>query len=318
MTVIKIKQQTEFSTLSNSVLQNEKLSIESIGLWAHCMSRPADWTFYVKQLCSQFRIGKERMYKIINELIEEGYAFRGQKMETKESSLAGNRKVFSTIEYIFFPYQISQKEYLDLKKEYPGSEFKKSFSNGNLPLTESPLTENRPLQNKEELHIKDKERETPEAKAPAPPVSVDFISGNVKMAQQEYDKLVKRYGKTIVDEKIEALDDRSKIYPAEFKKYKCHATVIKTWIARDQKKAPELPKDEGGTPKVSAEEIKANNRIVCRSIDKNCRDLVNAGLICIKNDSIEINNKTIRMDDPDLRNKSINLLMELKKNPSGI
>ena len=145
MTVIKIKQQKEFSTLSNQILQDPNLSIEAIGLWSHCMSRCESWTFYITQLCKQFRIGKEKLHRIINELIGQGYAFKGQKMEVSEESKAGNRKVFSNIEYIFFPYKISPEEYEQLKKEYPGSQFKKSFRNGDLPLPDFPVPENKPL-----------------------------------------------------------------------------------------------------------------------------------------------------------------------------
>ncbi len=84
MTVIRIKPQKEFVSLKNSVLQDPNLSLEAIGLWSHCMSRPENWTFHITHLANHFKVGSKKIYNIINELIENSYAFKGQKKEVKE------------------------------------------------------------------------------------------------------------------------------------------------------------------------------------------------------------------------------------------
>ncbi len=55
------------------------------------------------------------------------------------------------------------------------------------------------------------------------------------MPLEKKEALEKEFGIERVKETIESLNDYSAVKPSEFKKYACHATVIKTWIKRDAK-----------------------------------------------------------------------------------
>lgn len=65
------KDETGFTILSNKVLQNYK-DIEALGLWVYVASRPQNWVFYKEELRKHFKMGRERLQKIINSLKEHG------------------------------------------------------------------------------------------------------------------------------------------------------------------------------------------------------------------------------------------------------
>lgn len=168
MTVIRVKHQKNFTTLSNSILQDSNLSLEAIGLWSHCMSRPENWIFYVSQLAESFKTSNKKIYKVINELIANGYAFKGQKREAKEESRYGNKLLFSKIEYTFFPMKISEEDKKSLEKEYSLSKFKKSFPLAQIQQAETQHAENDTLQKKEEIQIKEEIKKESAAPPPSP------------------------------------------------------------------------------------------------------------------------------------------------------
>ena len=240
MTVIKTRPQKEFVCLKNSVLQDGNLSIEALGLWAHCMSRPDNWTFHISQLCQHFGVGKNKLYKIINQLIAEGYAFRGQRRGEKEGGNSGKRKVYSGVEYIFFGQRLTESDREDLKKEF--SDFQKMFpipqnrdAENEGPENEGP--ENETLQRSDSqsnMHTEEQQREREGASPPpsAPPVSL-FAFKRLSMREEEYKKLVEDFGEATVAEKLEALDEYADINPKKFKQYGKHSTVIRSWIKKD-------------------------------------------------------------------------------------
>jgi hypothetical protein len=234
MTVIKTRPQKEFVCLKNSVLQDGNLSIEALGLWAHCMSRPDNWTFHISQLCQHFGVGKNKLYKIINQLIAEGYAFRGQRRGEKEGGNSGKRKVYSGVEYIFFGQRLTESDREDLKKEF--SDFQKMFpipQNGDAE-NEGPQNETLQRLDSQNIHIEKQQREREGASPPpsAPPVSL-FAFKRVSMREEEYKKLVEDFGEATVAEKLEALDEYADINPKKFKQYAKHSTVIRSWIKKD-------------------------------------------------------------------------------------
>ena len=152
MSVFRIKPQSDFSILSNAALQDPSLSIEAIGLWSYCMSLPSDWEFHVSQLANRFKIGKHKLYKIIKELIEKRYVFKGQKMEFREGTKAGKRKLYAGVEYIFFGKRITDEQLEALQKDYhnPEVEIKKMFPLSDFCDAENLDVEKRPLQRTKE------------------------------------------------------------------------------------------------------------------------------------------------------------------------
>jgi hypothetical protein len=198
------------------------------------MSRPDNWTFHISQLCQHFRLGKNKLYKIINELILKGYAFRGQRRGEKEGGLSGKRKVYCGVEYIFFGQKLTESDKEELEKEF--NDFQKMFplpQNGDAEI-ESPENETLQRLDSQNIHIEKQQRERAGASPPppAPPISV-FAFKRVSMREEEYKKLVEEYGESIVAEKLEALDEYADINPKKFKQYAKHSSVIRSWIKKD-------------------------------------------------------------------------------------
>jgi len=64
--------------LNKNTLWDSDLSLEAVGLWARLMSRPDDWKVRVSELTKTFNCCKDRIWRILKELIEKGYAYRHQ------------------------------------------------------------------------------------------------------------------------------------------------------------------------------------------------------------------------------------------------
>jgi hypothetical protein len=106
-----------------------------------------------------------------------------------------------------------------------------------------------------------KEREG--ALPPSDPPFPQFISGNVKMDAHKHAKLMSDFGAALVDRFIEELDLYSQTRPKEFKKYACHAAVIRTWIKREannSSKSPNASNSALEAPQRDLREIVTENR----------------------------------------------------------
>jgi hypothetical protein len=65
--LVVTQDETGFTMINNHVLQN-LTDIEALGFWVYLASLPPNWTFYKQQLQSHFKIGRERMTRILNVL----------------------------------------------------------------------------------------------------------------------------------------------------------------------------------------------------------------------------------------------------------
>lgn len=61
--------ETGFTMLKNHVLQNF-CDIEALGLWVYLASLPPNWTFYKQQIAAHFKIGRERLNRILKILCD--------------------------------------------------------------------------------------------------------------------------------------------------------------------------------------------------------------------------------------------------------
>ena len=93
--IIRRKRTKNFTVINNAIFDDDHLSPESLGVLAHLLSRPNDWSVSLRQLSARFRIGRDKIQRIIREIIATGYmkSFRIRDPET-------NR--YSGIEYIVY------------------------------------------------------------------------------------------------------------------------------------------------------------------------------------------------------------------------
>jgi len=109
--------------IHSNTLQDYSLSLEATGLLCRFLSNRADFVFHIKVICKQMKLGKDKLYRLLNELIDNGYGFRYQHREDKT-------KRFSNIEYIILEEK-SSPEQIEVYRE----ELKKS-----LPCLENQCT----------------------------------------------------------------------------------------------------------------------------------------------------------------------------------
>lgn len=115
MPVIKIANRKRFTTVSNLLLNNEKLSLRAKGLMCYLLSKPVDWVVNVRHLCKTCSEGRDAIYKVIEELLNEGYMTREQSKENGK---------FTGYDYTVYEEPVPT-----------------------IPLPEKPYTENTPILN---------------------------------------------------------------------------------------------------------------------------------------------------------------------------
>jgi hypothetical protein len=73
--VSRRKLSANFTTVPNELFDHG-LSLEAIGLLTYLISRPPDWRVIAKRLCEKFGCGRDRMYRLLDELIAAGFVHR--------------------------------------------------------------------------------------------------------------------------------------------------------------------------------------------------------------------------------------------------
>lgn len=65
-----------FTIIDNQILQDPEISMDAQGLATYMLSLPSDWKLRPKQIWNSKNIGRNRVYKAFDELIELGYMQR--------------------------------------------------------------------------------------------------------------------------------------------------------------------------------------------------------------------------------------------------
>jgi hypothetical protein len=73
MSIIRIHKQKNFSIISNTALNDSRLTFKAKGLWAYLLSKPDDWNVHVNQLVKAGPDGKTAIYSALKELKAYGY-----------------------------------------------------------------------------------------------------------------------------------------------------------------------------------------------------------------------------------------------------
>lgn len=73
MTIVTFNPTSNFTRIGNDVLRDERLSFEARGMLCYLRSMPPDWKVMPTQLAKHGKSGRERISRILNELIAAGY-----------------------------------------------------------------------------------------------------------------------------------------------------------------------------------------------------------------------------------------------------
>lgn len=93
-TAYRSVRKSHFTQISNEVLNNSSLSLESKGLLSIFLSNSESWNLHMKEIINRSKNGRDAHYKALSKLIKHGYIAR---LEFKQKS----NSRFVSLEYIF-------------------------------------------------------------------------------------------------------------------------------------------------------------------------------------------------------------------------
>lgn len=212
MPIIRVNKTKDYTVMSNTHFRDSRLTLKAKGLLSLMLSLPEDWDYSIKGLVA---ISKEKETSIKNaiaELRSAGYIVVTKMMPDKTTS--------GRIEYIYNIYESPQKQAAEKQKaEKQGIE--------NLPLEFQRIEKqgienqgqlNTDIQNTENKIIKDqKTKEDKKIKY------AEFVS----MTEEEYQKLISKYGQAFTQRAIEILDNYK---GSRGKRYKSDYRTILNWV----------------------------------------------------------------------------------------
>lgn len=97
MAIFKAKVESHYAQIPNSTLQDNRLSFEARGLLAMLLSMPDDWEVTRQWICNQTSAGRDKVQRMINELVSVGYIRKSQQRINGRFS-ANDMFVFATPE----------------------------------------------------------------------------------------------------------------------------------------------------------------------------------------------------------------------------
>lgn len=150
--ILKKKKKNNYTSISNAFLQDNSLSFEARGVGASLLSRPDNWEINISAIMAEGKIGRDKVKKIITELIQAGYMYKSQ---SRVSGKFGKNILFISDEKDYLFEEVIEKE-LNLSTESNENAMEKNSSSvenyGVQPLTEKPLTD-KPLTENPEQQI---------------------------------------------------------------------------------------------------------------------------------------------------------------------
>lgn len=77
--IIKNHHKENYTMIYNKFIQDKNLNLELKGFGGYLLSKPPDWIININQLSYDLNVGKDKILKLINRMIELGYMYRYKK-----------------------------------------------------------------------------------------------------------------------------------------------------------------------------------------------------------------------------------------------
>ena len=77
--IIKNNHKTNYTVVYNKFIQDNDLNLELLGLGCRLLNKPPNWIININQLSYELNIGKDKLLRLINNLIDLGYMYRYKK-----------------------------------------------------------------------------------------------------------------------------------------------------------------------------------------------------------------------------------------------
>lgn len=201
MPILRNKTQGNFTMVGNTILNDTRTSLKERGLFTTLCGLKDDWAFSEDGIAKIVKDGRESVHSTLAELEKHGYIKRYVGKSTTGK--------FETIIELFpegdAPIDDNPEKERDSDKENDtGVEKKFNIEKCKLTVTEKPsretrgresVTENQPQDNT--LNIINKSKNNSKEC-----VSVTHTLGNQSLTKDDYDDLVRQYGKEVVDYEI--------------------------------------------------------------------------------------------------------------------
>lgn len=78
-TIIRIARREGYTTIARAALQDNRLSFAARGLLAYLLSKPDDWDVRLTDIQRAGHIGRDKAYRLIDELQQAGYISERQR-----------------------------------------------------------------------------------------------------------------------------------------------------------------------------------------------------------------------------------------------
>lgn len=86
MTIIRRRRNRNFTVLANEIFDDEEMSLDALGLLAWLRSRPDNWNLSVEHLRRRFKVGRNKMYDLVRELVSAGWVVREQVRDPESNT----------------------------------------------------------------------------------------------------------------------------------------------------------------------------------------------------------------------------------------
>ncbi len=130
--IIRRRRTRNFTIVENEVFNDERLSLEAMGLLAWLRSRPDDWSLSVEHLKARFKVGRDSMHKLVRELVDAGWVTRERKRDE-------TTKAFIGIEYVVLDEAAPPSSGVSEEKPCPeNQDVAQGSEGGSFPLCAEP------------------------------------------------------------------------------------------------------------------------------------------------------------------------------------
>lgn len=189
MTIRKGFIKEDYTRINNRIAQDTSISLEARGVWIDLCTRPDDWVILPKYMAKQCGIGRDKMYRLLNELIEAGVCQREQIRQRT----SGGREVLGKMEYVIY------NDYIEPTKE---SSVRPGFQDTEYQCPESQCTDHQYTTNKRLKESKEKEQRLDPSKKDygelsSPPVKkvvvVPSLCLSLGACEESYSRLLKPF-----------------------------------------------------------------------------------------------------------------------------
>lgn len=230
MAIFKNKHKDNFTQIDNSFSRRTDLSALAKILMINILSHPCDWKFTPESLTKECKEGITAVRRALNELIKTGHVERIRK-RTSSGQFAYEFNAYETPQS---EKNISSTSELEEKKPPVKKDFvQRPYSD--LPIMENPQAVNDSpilIYNKKRVTKKELQRES-EKTAHAQTQAFGKFK-NISLTSEEYETLVKTYGKKQTDMSIESMSEYMEIHN---KNYPKQYARLDLWIRQDIDKA---------------------------------------------------------------------------------